>query len=95
MPEAWAFTNRAARSVAERYEMRSGNPRMNGLLAAAALMLAGSSAAAAMPSLKTAHRDGHRPTPARRDTAMQREIAEHNAAVEARKAEKRAKKRRA
>jgi hypothetical protein len=65
---------------------------MNGLLAAAALMMAGSGAAAAMPSLKTAHREGYRPTPPRRDTALQREIAEHNAAVEARKAEKRAKK---
>jgi hypothetical protein len=65
---------------------------MNGLLAAAALMMAGSGAAAAMPSLKTAHREGYRPTPPRRDTALQREIAEHNAAVEARMAEKRAKK---
>jgi glutamine synthetase len=73
--------------------MRSGNPRMNGLLAAAALMMAASGAAAAMPQPEAAHREGYRPTPPRRDTALQREIAEHNAAVEARKAEKRARKR--
>ncbi len=73
--------------------MRSSKLGMNGLMASAALMVAGlGTAAAAMPSLKTAHREGYRPTPPRRDTALQREIAEHNAAVEARKAEKRAKK---
>ena len=37
--------------------------------------------------------NNRRPTPPKRDTALQREIADHNAEVEARKAAKRDRKR--
>ena len=70
--------------------MRNAN-----LMAALALaMVAGTGQAAqAMPTLRTAGDGNNRhPTPPRRDTALAREIAEHNAAVERRKAEKRARK---
>ena len=39
--------------------------------------------------------NNRRPTPPKRDTALQREIADHNEAIEARKAEKRARRLRA
>ena len=55
------------------------------LLAASAL---------AMPTLRSAGGgNNRRPTPPRLDTALAREIAEHNEAVERRKAEKQAAKR--
>ena len=45
------------------------------------------------PTLRSAGSgNNRRPTPPRRDTALEREIADHNAAVDARKAEKRARK---
>ena len=68
------------------------NPKHAGLMAAA-VMLAASVNEANRVALRTAG-DGNsrRPTPPRRDTALQREIADHNAAVDARKAEKRARK---
>jgi hypothetical protein len=45
-----------------------------------------------MPLRAAAHSLNYRPTPPKRDTAMDREIAEWNEAVERRKAEKRARK---
>lgn len=64
------------------------------LLAVAALAMAGTGLAqAAMPAPRKGSSRDYKPTAPRRDTALQREIAEHNAAVERRKAEKRARKR--
>ena len=58
-----------------------------------AAMIAAMSAGMTFPSLRTAGSgNNHRPTPPRMDTALQREIAAHNAAVDRRKAEKRARK---
>lgn len=63
----------------------------NSLLVTAALIAAGAGMAIAAPR-RTPHRESYRPTPPKRNTELQREIADHNAAVEARKAEKRARK---
>lgn len=63
-----------------------------GLLASAMLMLA---AAGEMPTATLTARPqkaNYKPPRQRLDTALQREIAEHNAAVDARKAAKRARK---
>ncbi len=65
----------------------SGNRRASMMAALSLAMLAaGSPVAQAAPTLRTAG-DGNnrRPTPPRRDTALEREIADWNAAVEARK----------
>ena len=68
--------------------------RGSSLLALSALLAASVLPASAAP-LRSARRTGYRPTPPKMDTALQREIAEHNAEVDRRKAEKRAAKRRA
>ena len=65
------------------------------LLAVTALMTMASSslAIAEPPSLRSVGSgNNRRPTPPRQDTELQREIAAHNAAVDARKAAKRAAK---
>ena len=74
--------------------MRNSIFRGNGLMSAALLAtVAGMGALAqAMPAPRKGSAHDYRPTPPRMDTAMRREIAEHNAAVERRKAEKRARK---
>jgi hypothetical protein len=70
----------------------SGNGRAS-LMAAMAIALAGSGlVAAAMPAPRKGSSRDYKPTPPRRDTALAREIAEHNEAVERRKAEKKARK---
>ncbi len=62
-------------------------------MAAMAIALAGAGAAqAAMPMPRKGGSQAYRPSPKRRDTALEREIAEHNEAIERRKAEKRARK---
>jgi hypothetical protein len=76
--------------------MRSfGNPRAS-LMAAMAIALAGNGLAqAAMPApRKGGHRD-YKPSPPRLDSAVARAIADHNAEVDRRKAEKKARKRQA
>jgi hypothetical protein len=74
--------------------MRSS--RNGGLMAALAIALAGAGAAVAAQSapLRSAGSgNNRRPHQPKRDTALQREIADHNAAVEARQAAKRDRKR--
>jgi hypothetical protein len=66
--------------------MKSSKLRLATLLAVASI----SGLAAAAPALRTAGiGNNRRPTPPRMDTALAREIAEHNAEVDRRKAEKR------
>ena len=69
--------------------MRSGGNRLASLMGLAqvlALSAGGAAADLAAPKLRTAGEgDNRRPTPPRTSTALQREIAEGNAAVEARK----------
>jgi hypothetical protein len=60
-------------------------------IAAIAAMGAGL-AQAAMPAPRKGSNRDYKPTPPRCDTALAREIAEHNEAVERRKAEKKARK---
>ena len=64
---------------------------MRRVLAISALLALGAPPAQSQ-SLRSAWREGYRPTPPKLDTALQREIAEHNAEVDRRKAEKRAAK---
>ena len=75
--------------------MRSS--RNSGLMTAAAMAVLASAAYAGpgpMPTLRSAGSgNNRRPTPPKRDTALQREIADHNAEMEARKAAKRDRKR--
>ena len=75
--------------------MRSS--RNSGLMAAAAMAVLPSAAYAdpgPMPILRSAGSGNNRRlTPPKRDTELQREIADHNAEVEARKAAKRDRKR--
>jgi hypothetical protein len=70
----------------------SGNKRLSMMAAMSLALLAagGPAAAQAAPTLRTAG-DGNnrRPTPPRRDTALQREIADWNEAVQAKKDAKR------
>jgi hypothetical protein len=75
--------------------MRSTGMKRSSLMAALAIALAGAGAAVAQPvTLRDAvsgnNRRSYRP---KRDTALQREIADHNAAVEARQAAKRDRRR--
>ena len=60
------------------------------MMAAASMISAGFSPG--LTGILPPHRSGHRPTPPKRDTELQREIAAHNEAVEKRKAEKKARK---
>ena len=69
----------------------SGNARAS-LVAAMGIAMVGAGNDLIAPPLRSAWRDGYRPTPPRMDTQLQREIAEHNAEVDRRKAEKRAAK---
>lgn len=64
------------------------------LLAASALALLGGlgAAAQAMPAPRKGGNRDCKPTVPRLDTALQREIAEHNEAVERRKSDKKARK---
>lgn len=64
------------------------------LMAAMALALtnAGFAIAEPVPLRHAGSGNNRRPTPPRQDTALAREIAEHNAAVERRRAEKKARK---
>lgn len=68
--------------------MRSST-RSSMLAAAAIAMLAASDA---MPTPRKGSARAYKPTPPRMDTELAREIAEHNKAVEYRKAEKKARK---
>jgi hypothetical protein len=65
--------------------------RNNPLLAAAMLSMLAASEPMPLRTAQT-YSSNYRPTPPKRDTAMDREIAEWNEAVERRKAEKRARK---
>jgi hypothetical protein len=67
-----------------------GNNRVG--LMAAAMIAARGAGTVAMPAPRKGSARAHRPTPPRLDTAQAREIAEHNAAVDRRKAEKKAAK---
>ena len=60
--------------------------------ALAALVMAGSALEQAAPLRSAGNGNNRSPTPPRMGPALQREIAEHNAAVDRRKAEKRARK---
>lgn len=62
------------------------------LLAASALAMMGGLASPAQPLRAQGHGNNRMPTPPRMDTELQREIAAHNAEVERRKAEKKARK---
>jgi hypothetical protein len=68
--------------------MRSYGKPLASLKAAAMLAALGAGVDIA-GSLRYADRAGYTPTPPKRDTALAREIAEWNAAVDRRKAEKR------
>lgn len=71
----------------------SGNSRASLMAAMAiAMMGAGHAVAEPVPLRHAGSGNNRRPTPPRRDTALAREIAEHNEAVERRKAEKKARK---
>ena len=65
-------------------------PLHAGLMATAMIAGTGASLDVLGPPLRSA--SNHRPRPPRTDTALAREIAEHNAAVERRKTEKKARK---
>lgn len=70
----------------------SGNLRAS-LMGAMAIALAGAgAAAAAMPAPRKGGNRDYKPNPPRLDSALAREIAEHNEAVARRKAEKMARK---
>jgi hypothetical protein len=56
---------------------------LKGLMASAMILALGAGLPA--PSLRNAHRPGYRPTRPKLQTDMQREIAEWNAAVDAKK----------
>ena len=75
--------------------MRSTGNSRAGLMAAMAIAMLGAGHVVAEPvPLRHAGKgNNHRPTPPRRNTALAREIAEHNEAVERQKAEKKAGKR--
>lgn len=66
------------------------NTRHNILLAAA--MIAAVGTGSLVGNVTTADPNPHRPRPPKRSTTLQREIAAHNEAVEARKAAKKARK---
>lgn len=71
----------------------SGNGRASLMAAMAIAMMGAGQAVAELGSLRSAGSgNNRRPTPPRRDTALAREIAEHNEAVERRKAEKKSRK---
>ena len=71
----------------------SGNSRASLMAAMAiAMMGAGHAVAEPVPLRHAGSGNNRRPTPPRRDTALAREIAELNGAVERRKAEKKARK---
>ena len=70
----------------------SGNSRASLLAMAAIAMMGAGAAQAAMPAPRKGGNRGYKPNPPRLDSALAREIAEHNAAVERRKAEKKARK---
>ncbi len=74
--------------------MRSFGSTRAGLMAMMAIALAGNGLAqAAMPAPRRGgNRDYNNPLPLRLDSAVAREIAEHNAEVDRRKAEKKARK---
>lgn len=59
---------------------------------AMAMMEAGPQVVEPMPLRHAGSGNNRRPSPPRRDTELAREIAEHNEAVERRKAEKKARK---
>lgn len=63
--------------------------RHSGLMAAAMMMAV---VAGTEPAVQFVDAPKYRPSKAKRDTELQRKIADHNAAVEARKAEKKARK---
>ncbi|MBK9497455.1 MAG: hypothetical protein IPO08_23615 [Xanthomonadales bacterium] len=71
----------------------SGNSRAS-LMAAMAIAMMGACHAIAesVPLRHAGSGNNRRPTPPRSDTALAREIAEHNEAVERRKADKKARK---
>ena len=72
----------------------SGNSRASLMAAMAiAMMGAGHAIAEPVPLRHAGGGNNRRPTPPRRDTALAREIAEHNEAVARRKAEKMARRR--
>lgn len=70
--------------------MRDSKPSSLLMMAAASMAIAG--LGPGLTGVLPPHRSGHRPTPPKRSTELQREIADHNEAVEARKAEKKARK---
>ena len=74
--------------------MRSSGNAKASLLAAMALatMAAAGANATVVPLRSAGSGNNYRPQAPRRDTALAREIAEHNEAVERRKAEKKAAK---
>ena len=67
--------------------------RHSSLIAGAMIAALGAGLGVQVPSLRTVGAgNNRRPTLPRRDTALAREIADHNEAVERRKAERRARK---
>jgi hypothetical protein len=72
--------------------MRSTGLKLHAVMAMAALAMGGSALAQAAPLRSAGSGNDRRPTPPRMDTALQREMAEHNAALDRHKAEKRARK---
>ncbi len=69
--------------------MRSSKPTLSTLLAMAAIAAAGTGLANAMPAPRKGSNRHYKPAPPKRDTALQREIAEHNARIDERNAAKR------
>ena len=73
--------------------MRSLGSTRAGLMAMMAIALAGNGLAqAAMPAARKGGNRDYKPNPPLLDSAVAREIAEHNAEVDRRKAEKKARK---
>jgi hypothetical protein len=73
--------------------MKSLGSTRAGLMAMMAIALAGNGLAqAAMPSPRKGGNRDYKPSPPRLDSAVARAIAEHNAEVDRRKAEKKARK---
>lgn len=70
----------------------SGNPRASLMAAMAIAMLGAGAAQAAMPAPRKGGNRDYKPNPPRLDSAVARAIAEHNAEVGRRKAEKKARK---
>lgn len=69
------------------------NSRHASMMAVAMIAAMGAGMDVPGPPLRHAGEgNNRRPTPPRRNTELEREIADHNAAVDARKAEKRARK---